>query len=66
VVKRVSEHTETIRYAPIGDPTYWEIGEPYIPRSLIPSEPELIEIEVRWDLDSKGQFVGVPTYREGA
>jgi hypothetical protein len=30
-LRRVREHTETARFAPVGDPDSWEIGEPYIP-----------------------------------
>ncbi len=49
-VERVSEHTETVRFKPLGDPKSWEIGEPYIPYSLLasPSVPT-VRIEVMWD-----------------
>jgi hypothetical protein len=33
------EHTETIRYDPIGDDKTWEIGHPYIPKGLLPVQP---------------------------
>lgn len=58
------EHTRTIRYTPWGDKNEWPIGKPYIPRSLIPAESNLLRIEIKWDLSSKGQFIDVPTYRE--
>src|SRR5437667_4156669 len=31
IVERVREHTQTVRFAPQGDPRDWEMGEPYIP-----------------------------------
>jgi hypothetical protein len=36
VVKRVATVVNTVRFAPEGDPDQWEIGEPYIPFSLLP------------------------------
>ena len=62
----VGEHTRTIRYAPQGDKKDWEIGEPYIPRSLIPTKGTPLLIHIEWDLDTKGEFFGVPTYRENS
>lgn len=51
VLKWVSDHTLTARYAPDGDPKEWEIGEPYIPLSLLPKEPSCpLLFEVNWDL----------------
>lgn len=44
-----SEHTETIRYDPIGDPKNLEIGSPYIPKKLLPKEPPSeLTISVEW------------------
>jgi hypothetical protein len=64
LVKPVRDHTRTRRYAPLGDTSEWQIGEPYIPYSLIPADSHLLVIEVQWDLRSKGQFLGVPTFRD--
>ncbi|SRR6266571_3118684 len=45
----VSDHTKTVRYAPDGDPKKWEVGEPYIPYSLLPKESSSpLLIEVKW------------------
>lgn len=50
VVDRVREHTETVRFAPRGDPEQWEIGEPYIPYALLPTpSTQSLRLEVRWD-----------------
>ena len=50
IVKKVREHTQTVRFAPQGDPNNWEIGEPYVPYSLLPSPSvQALRIEVRWD-----------------
>lgn len=64
LVERFKEHPPTVRYRQLGDKGDWQIGEPYIPKSLIPPDSHFLIIEVKWDLDSKGQFVDVPTYRE--
>jgi hypothetical protein len=64
LVKRIEVHTRTVKYAPFGDEKEWQIGEPYIPFSLIPPDSDFLIIEVKWDLESKGQFLDVPTYRE--
>ncbi|MFZ6021097.1 MAG: hypothetical protein ACOYXO_15970 [Chloroflexota bacterium] len=65
VVKPFRNHTKTRRYKPLGDQSEWEIGEPYIPYSLIPEDfDHLLLLEVEWDLSSKGQFINVPTYRD--
>ena len=51
VIKWVSDHTQTVRYAPDGAPKEWEIGEPYIPYTLLPKESSNpLLIEVKWDL----------------
>ena len=50
VVRKVAEHTETVRYCPLGDPRAWDLGEPYIPLALLPANPpRLLHLEVRWD-----------------
>jgi len=50
IVERVQEHTETIRYRPMGHPDSWEIGEPYVPYTVLPTPPpERLRLEVRWD-----------------
>jgi hypothetical protein len=51
VVHRTSDHTGTVRFTPAGDPRDWELGEPYIPYSLLP-EPTVKElvVEVEWNL----------------
>jgi len=65
LVKLFRKHLPTsIRYRQFGDKRDWQIGEPYIPLRLIPADSHFLIIEVKWDLDSKGQFVDVPTYRE--
>jgi hypothetical protein len=64
LVKPFREHLPpTVRYRQLGDKRDWQIGEPYIPFSLIPPDSHFLIIEVKWDLESKG-FVDVPTYRE--
>jgi len=64
LVKPIKDHTRTVKYAPFGDKDGWQTGYPYIPKSLIPSDSHFLIIEVKWDLESKGQFLDVPTYRE--
>lgn len=64
IVEFVSVHTRTHRYAPLGDPKGWLVGEPYIPMSLIPRNGQYLLIHVEWDLTSLGQFRDVPTYRD--
>ena len=64
LVELIEKCTKTVRYAPIGDKGDWQIGEPYIPFSRVPSDSNFLIIEVKWDLESKGQFLDVPTYRE--
>ena len=50
IIEKVREHTQTVRFAPQGDPTGWEIGEPYIPYSLLSSSSvQTLRIEVAWD-----------------
>jgi hypothetical protein len=48
-VKWHSNHSNTVRYDPIGDSDIWEIGSPYIPYSLLQdSDVETILICVQW------------------
>ena len=50
IVEKVREHTQTVRFAPLGDFNEWQIGEPYIPYSLLPSpSAQAVQIEVEWD-----------------
>jgi eukaryotic-like serine/threonine-protein kinase len=50
IVEKINAHTQTVRFAPQGDPTGWEIGEPYVPYSLLPSPSvQTLQIEVEWD-----------------
>jgi len=48
-LKRVKEHTQTIRYQPEGDASAWEVGEPYIPTPMTYSEAERLTIMVQWE-----------------
>ena len=49
-LEKVQEHTETVRYRPIGPPDSWEIGEPYVPYTVLAAPPpERLRLEVRWD-----------------
>ncbi len=49
-VRKVREHTETVRFDPDGDPNDWEIGSPYIPFSLLPRRSaENLQLQVWWD-----------------
>lgn len=44
-----SDHTDTIRYDPIGSSNDREIGSPYIPRKLLPKDaPSELTISVEW------------------
>jgi hypothetical protein len=49
-VERIDDHTATVRFRPVGDQNMWEIGEPYIPYSLLPGNKcQKVQIGVRWD-----------------
>lgn len=49
-VEKVAEHTETVRYRPVGSPDTWEMGEPYVPYAILSSPvPDRLRVEVRWD-----------------
>lgn len=58
VVARVESHTKTVRYQQFAtQKDEWEIGEPYIPISLIPDGAnEFLKITVDWGLASRGKF----------
>lgn len=48
-VQRIEEHARTYRYDPIGDYKLREIGNPYIPKTLLPAEaPSELTISVEW------------------
>lgn len=50
IVDRVGEHSETARFAPVGDPKEWQIGEPYIPYALLPNPSvQRLRVEVEWE-----------------
>lgn len=50
IVKRVVDHTQTARFAPLGDPKEWQIGEPYIPYQLLPDPAsQILRVDVEWD-----------------
>jgi len=56
IVDRVARHTRTIRYRPRGEPTGWELGEPYIPFELTGDGADQLLITVDWALGSRGRF----------
>jgi len=69
LVEHVDEyHTKTTKYTPVGDEKGRQIGEPFIPKSILTSEfssiPDKLIIEVNWDLESEEKFEDAPTYRE--
>lgn len=47
-LKKFLEHTQTIRYKPEGDPSDWEIGEPYIPILITHGKAERLTMTVEW------------------
>lgn len=48
-VALVEAHTETVRYAPVGDPKNWQLGEPYVPQSILPRPwPKRLHVAVSW------------------
>lgn len=64
LIEPVKNHSSSpVRYQQLGDRGDWQIGEPYIPSSLIPRDSHFLIIEVNWDLDS-GIFFDAPTYAE--
>lgn len=43
------EHTKTFRYDPIGEKNKWEIGSPYIPKSVLEYEKiDRLYLSVEW------------------
>ncbi|TVR59816.1 MAG: hypothetical protein EA426_06375 [Spirochaetaceae bacterium] len=62
IVERESDHTKTVRYAPVGDPKSWYTGEPYISFSLIPSGSSYIGLRVKWILPSQEASTVTPDY----
>jgi len=49
-VSRFREHTKTIRFDPIGNNSNWEIGSPYIPRSILSDENiKKLYLVVEWE-----------------
>lgn len=55
-VIKVEEHTQTIRYCPLGNKDSWEIGEPYIPISMTSNKAEKLRLVIFWDISSRGSF----------
>ena len=57
---RIIRHTtkvRSVRFTLPGKPDSWELGEPYIPYSLLPSpDVKVLDIEVHWDMSTAGQF----------
>lgn len=66
LVEHIEPHTKTVKYAQVGYEKYWQIGQPYIPESILtskfPSIPKYLIIEVNWDLEG-GKFEDSPIYR---
>ena len=49
VVEYVEEMSQTVRYAPLGDQETWQIGEPYVPMSILDQPwPKRLYIAVSW------------------
>lgn len=55
-VVRDREHTETTRFRPVGDDDAWEIGMPYVPKSLVPENAARMWVIVMWDITTRGSF----------
>ncbi len=55
-LRKVSVHTQTIRYCPTGDAKLWETGEPYIPTEMTFGKSERLRLLVLWDVTSRGSF----------
>lgn len=55
-IEWVSDKTSTAHYRPIGDKKRWELGEPYVPYSLLPEKAKRLRILVLWDISSRGGF----------
>lgn len=57
VIEKYEKVGHTARYRPTGNPDTWEIGEPYIPYSLLGKPvPERLIIKVTWDY-SEGNWI---------
>ncbi len=56
IVERFEEKTKTVRYRPQGEPSDWELGEPYVPfevlEALSTQTPPALRFVVEWDLTS--------------
>lgn len=55
-VYKFEEHTQTIRYCPVGKKELWEIGEPYIPIPLTSNKADKLRVVILWDISSRGSF----------
>lgn len=48
IVELAEQHSETVRYTPVGNSGAWTIGEPYIPASVLPQPvPKRLGIAVK-------------------
>ena len=63
-VQFLREHTKTLRYDPVGDPSDWEVGNPYVPHSLTFGECRRLRLIVLWDLATRGEFHSASVTRE--
>lgn len=46
---KIEEHSSTIRFDPLGDTRYWEIGSPYIPKTIFgKNKYEQLTIIIDW------------------
>ncbi|MDP9222328.1 MAG: hypothetical protein M3P18_00450 [Actinomycetota bacterium] len=56
IVELFERKTKTVRYRPQGEPSDWEIGEPYVPfetlEKLSTQIPAALKLVVEWDLTS--------------
>jgi len=49
IIKFFREHTKTYRYDPIGNSTEWEIGSPYISKSILDNNPATyLYLRIEW------------------
>ena len=55
-IDKFREHTQTTRYRPTGDPSAWEIGEPYIPFAMTFDGADRLRMIIHWDVTSRGLF----------
>jgi hypothetical protein len=55
LIERKAEHLHSVQFRPVGPKDEWEIGEPYIPRSLLPTDsPQMFRFRVDWQGQSSG------------